>query len=221
MHNGFLDMRGEKMSKSLGNVVRVPEALAIAPGEAIRMHLLGTHYRQPADFSSEGVFDAKHSLDRFYGALARVPVFGRGEPDSRVVAALADDINTPNAFAVLHELVGDLNRQGDVEIAMRLRASGSLLGLFNADAKDWLENQGTQRTIVFGQQEHHIVDHAGNRRRIWPGMSPEEIQYVIEQRLNARRTKDYKQADFLRVILGSVGVILEDRPDGTTDWRRA
>ena len=138
LHNGFLDMRGEKMSKSLGNVVRVPEALAAAPGEAVRLLLLSTHYRQPAEFGDEALQEAKRTLDRFYGALDRVPAED-GAPDPALVEALADDLNTPRALAVLHDLLGEVNRVTvPPRDAGRLVASGGLLGLLGARPQAWL-----------------------------------------------------------------------------------
>ena len=107
-------MRGEKMSKSLGNVVRVPEALERASSEAIRLHLLMTHYRQPADFSEESLAEADQTLDRAYRALEKaqkdVGLPYAHEPDRELVAALLDDLNTPLAITRLHSLVTDLNR---------------------------------------------------------------------------------------------------------------
>src|SRR4051794_22218902 len=147
MHNGFLDMRGEKMSKSLGNVIRIPEALEAAAGEAVRLHLLSTHYRQPADFTVDALHEAKRTLDRFYGALMRVPA-ADAPAEPAVIDALADDLNTANAMAALHDLVGDLNRSGNGTIAGRVVASGSLLGLFQADPKTWLHGHGSTKAGI-------------------------------------------------------------------------
>ena len=190
LHNGFLDMRGEKMSKSLGNVVRVPEALAAAPGEAVRLLLLSTHYRQPAEFGDEALQEAKRTLDRFYGALDRVPAEA-GAPDTALVEALADDLNTPRALAVLHDLLGEVNRSGAPRDAGRLVASGGLLGLLGARPQAWLRG---------GEDEH--------------------IAARIAERLGARKAREFARADAIRAELLASGVVLEDRPDGTTDWRR-
>jgi cysteinyl-tRNA synthetase len=195
LHNGFVDMRGEKMAKSVGNVVRVDEALAAVPGEAVRLWMLGTHYRQPVDYSEEALAEAKRALDRFYGALARVPAGDAGEPDPALVEALADDLNTPKALAVLHELLGELNRTGEPDLAARLRASGGLLGLLQSEPRSWLEGGAT-------------------------GLDAERIEALIAERQAVRKARDFARGDAIRAELLAQGIILEDGPQGTT-WRRA
>ena len=129
MHNGFLDMRGEKMSKSVGNVVRVPEALAVARGEAVRLHLLSTHYRQPADFSEEALTEAGLLLDRSYRSLESGGLLYETAPDVEMIEALLDDLNTPAALARIHTLIGDVNKASG-ESARRHAAS--ILGVQRA-----------------------------------------------------------------------------------------
>ncbi|MEK0081627.1 cysteine--tRNA ligase [Geminicoccaceae bacterium SYSU G07066] len=193
LHNGFVDMRGEKMAKSVGNVVRVAETLAAVPGEAVRWWMLGTHYRQPIDYTEEALAEAKRALNRFYSALARVPA-SAGEPDPALVEALADDLNTPKALAVLHELLNELNRTGDPALASRLRASAGLLGLLASEPEAWLKG---------GE-----------------GLEPARIEALIVERQAARKAKDFARADAIRAELLAQGIILEDNPQGTT-WRRA
>ena len=208
LHNGFLDMRGEKMSKSLGNVIRVPEALSVAPGEAVRLHLLSTHYRQPADFTEEALLEAKRTLDRFYGALDRVSALEVDDPHPEVLAALADDLNTPRALASLHDLVGDVNRTNSRAAAGILRSSVGLLGLLTDKPDNWLKGNRAEVTFTGGG--------SGSL-----GYSDRQIADLIAQRHAARRDRDFFTADKIRNDLRHFGVILEDRPDGTTDWRRA
>jgi cysteinyl-tRNA synthetase len=192
MHNGFVDMRGQKMAKSVGNVVRVDEALARFPGEAVRLWLLATHYRQPADYFEEAVAEAKRTLDRFYGALARVPA-AEGEPDQEMVEALGDDLNTPNALAILHEQLTGLNRAPDPKAAARLRASAGLLGLLQDAPDAWLKGSA---------------------------QADDQVEALIAKRQAARASRDFACADAIRAELAAQGILLEDGPQGTT-WRRA
>ena len=197
LHNGFVDMRGQKMSKSLGNVLRLDDALAAAPGEAIRLWMLGAHYRAPIDCSEQGFQEAKTQLDRFYGALGRAGVMRAAAPEPALIEALEDDLNTPKALAVLHELLGELNRAKHglaPEIAARLKASAELLGLLQASPKVWLEGGA--------------------------GAAAGRIEALIEERLQARKARDFARADAIRDQLAAEGIILEDGPGGTT-WRKS
>jgi cysteinyl-tRNA synthetase len=201
LHNGFLMTEGEKMSKSLGNFYTVHDLLGEFPGEAIRLTLLQTHYRQPLDFTKAGVERAKRTLDRFYLALRDAPRMGEdaAEGDDRsVLEALADDLNTPLALARLHETLNELNRaQSATErarLCRRLKAGGLLLGLLQAAPEAWLA--------------------AANE------LDAALIEAKLAARAAARRAKDFKTADAIRAELSEAGVIIEDRPDGTR-WRRA
>jgi cysteinyl-tRNA synthetase len=195
LHNGFLDMRGEKMSKSLGNVIRVPEALAVARGEAVRLHLLGMHYRQPADFSEVALAESSHILDRAYRSLDQAGSPVEIEPDSEVVQALADDLNTPAAIARIHVLIGEINRAPNDSAKRRaasvLYCSAGLLGLLRND--DWFERKAAD----------------GDR-----------IIALIGERKTARANRDFARADAIRALLEQEGVTLKDSPDGGTTWER-
>ncbi len=193
LHNGFVDMRGQKMSKSLGNVLRLDDALAAAPGEAIRLWMLGAHYRAPIDCSEAGFAEARTRLDRFYGALERAGETTADVPDPELVAALEDDLNTPKALAVLHELLHELNRASHSAapaIAGRLKASAALLGLLQAPPSEWL--RGT--------------------------LDDERIAGLVAERQAARQARDFARADAIRDELAAEGIVLEDGPGGTT-WR--
>jgi cysteinyl-tRNA synthetase len=197
LHNGFVDMRGQKMSKSVGNVLRLDEALEAVPGEAVRLWMLGAHYRAPIDCSEQGFDEAKTQLDRFYAALERAGAGAETEPEPALVEALEDDLNTPKALAVLHDLLGQLNRarHGEApEIAARLKASAGLLGLLQQAPHDWLRGAA--------------------------GADDDAIEALIAERLEARKAKDFARADAIRDQLAEVGIILEDGPGGTT-WRRS
>ena len=220
LHNGFLDVEREKMSKSLGNVVLVRDLLREAPGEAIRYALLAAHYRKPLDWSAAGLARAKHALDRLYLTLSELP--GRDEPlpgtqlgsglhpghgsatetsmARPLVAALEDDLNTPKAFAELFALSRAANASSDGderrELKAQLLAGGSLLGLLQHDPEVWLKTTGRSE-----------IDEA-------------EVERLIELRTAARKARDFAEADRIRDQLAAEGVILEDQP-GRTRWRLA
>ena len=205
LHNGWLMVEGEKMSKSLGNFVTVHDLLGQAPGEAIRLAMLSTHYHQPFDWTAEGLRAARTTLDRLYLALRGVTgIAPEGEDDmpEGVRAALEDDLNTPLAIAGLHELAGALNKAAtDAEKARAkgaLLAAGRMLGVLQQDPEDWL------RWSPDGQGD---------------GLDEAAIETLITQRLAARKAKDFAEADRIRADLLAQGVILEDGAGGTS-WRR-
>ena len=189
LHNAMLLVDGEKMSKSLGNFFTAREILAEAPAEALRLLLLGAHYRSELNFSRAGLSECRRTLDRFYRALERHPAASGAAP-GRFLDALCDDINTPRAIAVLHELA-DVALAGDADAAASLRAAGDVLGLLQAPPHDWFQ---------------HGVDAAA-------------VQALIEQRLAARAMRDFRLADAIRADLAARGIVLEDGVAGTT-WRR-
>jgi len=202
MHNGFLMTEGEKMSKSLGNFYTVHDLLDEFPGEAIRLLLLKTHYRQPLDFTRVGLGEAKAELDRFYQALRQVEDVSATEVGDYgpVEEALKDDLNTPQALAVLHEALSALNK-ADGDAAVRkgeLLAGAQYLGLLYQDPEDWFKWQPPK---------------AGG------GIDDGAIEALIEERTRARKAKDFAASDRIRDELAEQGVLLEDGPEGTT-WRR-
>jgi cysteinyl-tRNA synthetase len=204
LHNGFLDVEREKMSKSLGNVVLVRDLLHDAPGEAIRYALLAAHYRKPLDWSAAGLARAKHALDRLYLTLSELPGLDEREPETTMpetlVATLEDDLNTPKAVAELFALARAANASADEaerrELKGQLLAGGGLLGLLQQDPEAWLKTTGKTE-----------IDEA-------------EVERLIELRAAARKAKDFEEADRIRDQLAAEGVILEDQP-GRTRWRLA
>ncbi|HZS83899.1 MAG TPA: cysteine--tRNA ligase [Stellaceae bacterium] len=205
MHNGFLTVSGEKMSKSLGNFVTVHELLREWPGEVIRLALLSGHYREPLDFSAERLEQAKQMLDRFYRAIGEAAKTGTRlrhddhEP-AAVIAALTDDLNTPLALAGMHEALHALNAslqrapEEAAEKAAMLRAGGALLGLLQQDPARWLKGEADDAAA---------------------------IEDAIRRRNAARKAKDFALADRIRAELAGQGIVLEDKPGGKTEWRRA
>jgi cysteinyl-tRNA synthetase len=202
LHNGFVNVEQEKMSKSLGNVLLVKDLLERTPGEAIRMALLQAHYRKPLDWNEAGLRQAKHALDRLYRTLASLPQADGAEvaPPPAVVAALEDDLNTPRAFALLFDLARQANAAEDVARRAARRgemlATGQLLGLLQDDPVRWQRQTGTG-----------MVDEA-------------EVERLIAARATARRARDFAEADRIRAQLAADGVVIEDGPDGTR-WRLA
>ena len=206
MHNGYVTVNGEKMSKSLGNYFTVHELLDDHPGEAIRLALLSAHYRQPLDFTVEGLKRARAQLDRLYGALRphrHVAVPDDAPPPASVAEALADDLNTPSALAALHDLAGTLNKAADAAGVARgkidLLAAGRLLGLLGADPETWFQGSGPSLAA---------------------GPDAATIEALIAERMAARKAKDFARADAIRATLAEQGVVLEDGAQGTT-WKRA
>ncbi len=203
MHNGFLDIEGEKMSKSIGNVLVVHELLKLYPGEALRYALLSGHYREPLDWTLDRIQQAKQALDRFYRALRAVADIDPVWPETpSVLPALEDDLNTPLAQAVLHELTTTLNKAETVDekaIAKgALLASGHLMGFLEAEHEAWLRWAPVSET----------------------GLSDAEIDGLVEARRLARAAKDFAESDRIRDLLASKGILLDDSPRGTS-WRRA
>ncbi len=191
VHNHMLLVNGAKMSKSLGNFKTVREVLALAPAEAVRLLLIGTHYRATLDFTDAALREAKKGLDRFYRALAAHPGMAAvAHIPPALLAPLCDDLNTPGAIAVLHELA-DAALQGDADAAAGLRAAGTILGLFNHTPEEWFRG-----------------DADGDR-----------IATLIAERAAARRAGDFARADEIRKSLEAEGILLEDGAAGTT-WRK-
>jgi cysteinyl-tRNA synthetase len=203
VHNGFLSIDQEKMSKSLGNVVLVHDLIKQIPGEVVRMALLSAHYRQPLDWSEETIRSAKRMLDRLYGAVRGIHVppdmRDAAEPPQALVAALEDDINTPKAMAEFFALAKELNKAEDEDertrMAAAMYASGNLMGLLQSDPESWF---------------------AGDAQGEMPA---EEIEALIEKRNAARKEKDFATADAVRDQLAAAGIKIEDGA-GVTTWRR-
>jgi cysteinyl-tRNA synthetase len=200
MHSAFLNMDHEKMSKSLGNFFMAREVLdkldPVQGGEQLRYFLLRGHYRSEVNYTHDTLEDAGNSLRGFYATLREVPAVETtldwSNPwAARLRAAMNDDFDTPIAFAVLHELRGEVNRTKSPELAGVLKALGGTIGLLQNDPVQFL-----QGGVKF------------------------DVDALIRERLDARKAKNFARADDIRRELEAAGIILEDKPDGTTEWRR-
>ena len=195
LHNGYVTMGEEKMSKSLGNILAAHEAIAAHRGETVRTALLAAHYRAPVALTDDALAEARNVLDRLYRAVGDVDA-DESAVDEAFLAALADDLNTPAAMARLHELAGAANR-GDADAAVALKSSAVLLGLLEKTDDDWARGDTAK-----------------------DGLDDAAIEAAIEARKQARANRDFAAADAIRDDLAANGILLEDGPDGTT-WRRS
>lgn len=201
MHNGFVRVDNEKMSKSLGNFFTIRDVLKTYDAEVVRFFILRGHYRSPLNYSNEHLDDAKAALTRLYTALKEV-----GELESVTVdwstpqaiafkAAMNDDFNTAVAVSVLFDMATLVNKSKDTVLALQLKALANVLGLLERSAQAFL--QGTSS-----------VDDV------------DLIESLIEQRRIAKELKDFAQSDVLRAQLTNMGVVIEDKAGGVTEWRR-
>ena len=201
MHNAYVDMDGEKMSKSLGNVRTVRELLEQYSGETLRFALLSAHYRSPLNFSKELLDNAQATLDGFYLALRNAGDTAAGASDvhlSPVFSALLDDLNTPAAIAELHQLAKALNKASENEKAAAkaaLLAGGAVLGILSEDPVAWFSKSDPD------------------------SLTAEVIDQMLIDRAEAKANRDFSRADAIRDELNAVGIIIEDSASGAT-WRR-
>ncbi len=225
MHCGPLMVDSDKMSKSLGNFRSIRDTIAVAEtvqanspqyevnrreAEMLRFFIVRNHYRSMQNYAPDNLRDAQQALDRLYQALHNVPPtpvqIQWEHPQAQAFrAAMDDDFNTAGAVAVLFDLAGQVNRTGDAQAAGLLKALGGVLGLLQHDPAAYL--QSPSRYVVGASAKH--------------ALSVEEVQALVDERIAAKQARDFKRADEIRAQLRAVGVELEDKPGGVTQWRRA
>jgi cysteinyl-tRNA synthetase len=206
MHNGFVRVDNEKMSKSLNNFFTIREVLKDYDAEVVRFFILRAHYRSPLNYSDAHLDDARHALSRLYTALKETPPQGSNASAAeqatiramheRFVDAMNDDFNTPIAMAVLFDLANEVNRSKSGALAAELKSLAATLGLLQRDPQAFLQG----------------------------GAAPDEdasIHERIAARAAAKKAKNFQEADRIRAELLAEGVVLEDKPGGLTEWRRA
>jgi len=217
MHNGFVRVDEEKMSKSLGNFFTVREVLKKYKNpEVVRYFIARAHYRSPLNYSDQHLDDAKQALDRLYTALKAVPAQPKSidweDPHAaRFCAAMNDDFNTPEAVAVLFDLANELNRSKSVRVAELLKSLAGVLGILQRDPVDHFQGVTGDGSLV---SDAALAQGTGSVTQ-----TPESIDRMIEKREAARKAKNFAESDRIRDELLVAGILLEDGPSGTT-WRR-
>jgi cysteinyl-tRNA synthetase len=200
LHNGFLQVEGAKMSKSEGNFVTIRELLSDWPGEVLRLNMLRTHYRQPIDWTVNGLQESQKTLDSWYEIVGDTPMEPDAQPDGTFVTSLCDDLNTPSTLARLHAIAGEIRGPASgyrqIELKQALKVSGQLLGLLSRTRRNYLESDPSRS----------VVDES-------------KVNGLIENRAKARAAKNFALSDKIRDELASMGVEIEDRRDGPTTWK--
>jgi cysteinyl-tRNA synthetase len=249
IHNGFVQINQEKMSKSLGNFFTIreifekevqqwPEAVV---GEMLRYFLLSTHYRGPLDFSDQSVHEAKNALDGFYDLFKRLREDEQGtlDEEARTIidrARLAyrqkldDDLNTPMALAVLQNMKTNVNirlerwsKESRKQTRAAFREFGAVLGLFQLEPEQWQFNPlqiSVHEVVVATDSASVSIQESAKAVGKASILTDTEIESQLAERLEARKRKDFAKADEIRKSLAAQGIIIEDKPDGTSRWKR-
>ncbi|MBI3231097.1 MAG: cysteine--tRNA ligase [Burkholderiales bacterium] len=203
MHNGFLVVDNEKMSKSLNNFFTIRDVLKSYDAEVLRFFLMRTHYRSPLNYSDFHLEDAKNALTRMYAALKETPPDDLGldwneENAVRFKEAMDDDFNASLAMTYVLEMVNQVNRDKSPRVAGQMKALAGVLGLLQRDPQAFLQGAPSASSL-----------------------SNEQIEAQIAARLDAKKAKNFQEADRIRADLLAAGIVLEDKPSGQTEWRRA
>ena len=198
LHNGFLTVNGEKMSKSLGNFITINDLInSKVDGEIIRFHALSSHYRKPMDWNENAIVAAKKVLDSFYKIITILDTEMTADIPQEFFEVLADDLNTPAAYAYLHDLARSANKAATksekITWALKLRSCANLMGFLEKNPSEWFKNDNVDTNL---------------------------IEELLKQRKLAKLEKNYKLADEIRKKIDELNIIVEDNNDGTTSWRR-
>ncbi|MFZ3285801.1 MAG: cysteine--tRNA ligase [Telluria sp.] len=206
IHNGFVRLDNEKMSKSLGNFFTIRDVLKKYDAEVVRFFILRAHYRSPLNYSDAHLDDAKVALTRLYTALSEIDLgadpVGVDWNEAHAIRfreAMDDDFNTPIALAVLFDLVTELNKSKSPAQARQLKALAGVLGLLERAPQQFLQAGGAEQG----------------------GLDEAAIKDAIARRIEAKKARNFAESDKIRADLLSAGIVLEDKPDGSTNWRRA
>ena len=219
MHNGFVRVDEEKMSKSLGNFFTIREVLKKFKPEVVRFFILRAQYRSQLNYSDHHLDDANQALNRLYTTLKNVPPSEESAVDwsepyaARFKATMDDDFNTPEAFAVLFDLANEANRTKSSKVAGQLKLLANVIGLLEADPVTFLQQSLSPELFISTNTFYEAT--------VTTGLADSQIAQLIDLRSDAKKAKNFAEADRIRKELAELGIVLEDSPQGITTWRRA